>query len=190
MFSSSHIKALLILLKIYIIIIIVNKKEKDMIYMKLLIIFIVLNVLNVIIQTVKSICTIKCGKVSAALINAVAFGLYTIVLVYMNCDLNLFTKAGIVALCNLIGVYVVKLIEEKMRKDKLWKVELTVNKECTHNLADELDNFDIPHNWLISSDDKYAIFNIYCATQKESAFVKAIAERFNAKYFVTESKNL
>ena len=32
MFSSSHIKALLILLKIYIIIIIVNKKEKDMIY--------------------------------------------------------------------------------------------------------------------------------------------------------------
>ena len=85
--------------------------------MKLLIIFVVLNVLNVIIQTVKSICTIKCGKVSAALINAVAFGLYTIVLVYMNCDLNLFTKAGIVALCNLIGVYVVKLIEEKMRKD-------------------------------------------------------------------------
>ena len=161
-----------------------------MIYMKLLIIFIVLNVLNVIIQTVKSICTIKCGKVSAALINAVAFGLYTIVLVYMNCDLNLFTKAGIVALCNLIGVYVVKLIEEKMRKDKLWKVELTVNKKCTSNLSNELENFDIPHNWLISSDDKYAIFNIYCATQKESAFVKAIAERFNAKYFVTESKNL
>ena len=32
MFSFSHIKALLILLKIYAIIIIENKKEKDMIY--------------------------------------------------------------------------------------------------------------------------------------------------------------
>lgn len=158
--------------------------------MKLLAIFVILNVLNVIIQTVKSICTIKCGKISAALINALAFGLYTIVLVYMNCELELFTKAGIVALCNLIGVYVVKLIEEKMRKDKLWKVELTVNEKCTNSLANELENFDIPHNWIISSDEKYTIFNIYCATQKESAFVKAIAERFNAKYFVTESKNL
>ena len=158
--------------------------------MKLLIIFIVLNILNVVIQTVKNICTIKCGKVAAAFINAVAFGLYTIVLVYMNCDLNLFTKAGIVALCNLIGVYVVKFIEEKMRKDKLWKVELTVNKKCINSLSHELENFNIPYNWLISSNDKYVIFNIYCATQKESAFVRAIAERFNAKYFVTESKNL
>ena len=44
---------------------------------KLLIIFIVLNIFNVIIQTVKSIATVKCGKGAAALINAVAYGLYT-----------------------------------------------------------------------------------------------------------------
>ena len=36
--------------------------------------FVVLNVVNVIIQTVKSIATIKCGKVAAAVINAVACG--------------------------------------------------------------------------------------------------------------------
>ena len=40
---------------------------------KLLIIFIVLNVVNVIIQTVKSIATIKCGKTMAALVNAIAY---------------------------------------------------------------------------------------------------------------------
>ncbi len=34
---------------------------------QLLIIFIVLNILNVIIQTVKSIATVKCGKAVAAL---------------------------------------------------------------------------------------------------------------------------
>ena len=42
--------------------------------MELLILFIVMNVLNVIIQTVKSICTIKCGKAVAAIVNAAAYG--------------------------------------------------------------------------------------------------------------------
>ena len=157
--------------------------------MKLLIIFIVLNVLNVIIQTVKSICTIKCGKVSAALINAVAFGLYTIVTVYMLCELPLMWKAGIVALCNLVGVFIVKWAEEKARKDKLWKVELTVKQTRTPVLARELEELNIPFNY-IENVGKYTVFNIYCATQKESAFVKELTTRHNAKYFVTESKNL
>ena len=45
--------------------------------MEMLIIFIVLTILNVVIQTIKSIATIKCGKWAAALVNAVAYGLYT-----------------------------------------------------------------------------------------------------------------
>ena len=85
---------------------------------QLLVIFIVLNIFNVIIQTVKSIATIKCKKLPAALINAVAYGLYTVVTVYMMCELPLGWKAGIVAACNLIGVYIVKDIEERKRKDK------------------------------------------------------------------------
>ena len=93
---------------------------------KLLITFIILNIFNVIIQTVKSIATVKCGKTAAAIINAVAYGLYTIVTVYMLCELDLWVKALIVAVCNLIGVYIVKLVEEESRKDKLWKVEATI----------------------------------------------------------------
>ena len=116
--------------------------------MKLLIIFIVLNIANVIIQTVKSIATIKCGKAVAALVNAIAYGLYTVVTVYMMCELNLGLKALIVALCNLVGVFVVKLIEEKTRKDRLWKVEATVLRGYTQSLRSELDRADIPHNYL------------------------------------------
>ena len=87
--------------------------------MKLLIIFIVLNIFNVILQTVKSICTVKCGKTVAAIVNAVAFGLYTVVIVYTNADLPLIQKVLVVALSNLIGVYVVKWVEEKKRKEML-----------------------------------------------------------------------
>ena len=153
----------------------------------LLLTFILLNIANVIIQTVKSIATLKCGKGVAAIVNAVAFGLYTIVTVYLMCDLDLYLKAGIVALCNLVGVYVVKWCEEKARKDKLWKVEATVPYEWTD--AVHFDLRDIPHNY-VENVGKYTLFNFYCATQKESAKVRAILAQYEVKYFVSESKTL
>ena len=159
---------------------------------KLLLVFVVLNIANVIIQTVKSIATVKCGKVSASVINAIAYGLYTIVTVYMMCELDLYLKAGIVALCNLVGVYVVKLIEEKARKDKLWKIEATIHNEGIDPHYDDclvaLRNADIPHNYIDAN--KYLIINVYCATQAESRVAKAILDQYNAKYFVSESKTL
>ena len=154
---------------------------------KLLIIFVVLNIFNVIIQTVKSIVTVKCGKVVASVVNAVAYGLYTIVTVYMLCELPLLWKAGIVAGCNLIGVFVVKWIEEKSRKDKLWKVEATVPTKYASEVHSNLKI--IPHNY-IEHVGNYTIFNFYCSTQKQSAAVKEIINQYDAKYFVSESKAL
>ena len=155
---------------------------------QLLIIFIILNILNVIIQTIKSIATVKCGKAVAALVNAVAYGLYTVVTVYMMCNLPLGWKAAIVALCNLIGVYVVKWAEEKARKDKLWKVEATVNPIHLDKLKNIFEKNGIPFSYI--NVNKYVIFNLYCATQKDSLFVKSVLDQHNAKYFVSESKTL
>ena len=155
----------------------------------LLLTFIILNILNVIIQTVKSIATVKCGKTAAAIINAVAYGLYTVVTVYMMCELELWLKALIVAVANLIGVYVVKLFEEKARKYKLWKVEATVLRGWTKELHRALVIAEIPHNYL-ENVGKYTLFNIFCETQAQSTKAKHILDSFEAKYFVSESKNL
>ena len=157
--------------------------------MKLLIIFIILNICNVILQTVKSICTVKCGKTVAAIVNAVAYGLYTVVIVFTNTDLPLMQKVLVVALSNLIGVYVVKWFEEKQRKEMLWKVEFTVLAQNTKTIADILSLAHIPHNY-IENVGKYTIFNAYCATQKQSESVKEIIKEYNAKYFVSETKEL
>ena len=160
--------------------------------MKLLILFIVMNIVNVIIQTIKSIATIKCGKVAAAIVNAVAYGLYTYIVVLTMCDLPLLAKCLIVAGANFVGVYVVKLIEEKARKDKLWKIEATIHNEGIDPHYDDclvaLRNADIPHNYIDAN--KYLIINVYCATQAESRVAKAILDQYNAKYFVSESKTL
>lgn len=158
--------------------------------MNMLVIFIVLTILNVVIQTVKSIATIKCGKTVASLVNAVAYGLYTYVIFFTSADgIDLHTKALITALANLVGVYVVKFFEEKARKDKLWKVEATVAKCYTEDLHYALKNVDLPHNY-IDNVGLYTVFNIYCATQEESKQAKHYLDRYKAKYFVSESKTL
>ena len=152
---------------------------------KLLFIFIILNIVNVVVQTVKSIATLKCGKGAAALVNAFAYGLYTIVTVYLLCDLPLMWKAGIVAGCNLVGVYLVKLAEEKARKDKLWKIEATFD---TEHLKTIHETVAIPHSYI--EIGSHVIFNFYAENQRQSAIVKDIINKYNGKYFVSETKIL
>lgn len=155
---------------------------------ELLVVFIVLNAINVVIQTIKSLCTINSGKTVAALVNALAYGFYTVVVIYMVCDLPLMWKVLIVGTCNFVGVFLVKLVEEKMRKDKLWKVEATVKPTETEAIKQFCKSFNLPFSYI--DIDKYVIFNFYCATQKESALIKNVLDNHNAKYFVSESKTL
>lgn len=155
--------------------------------MNLLIIFIVLSIVNVILNTIKAIITVKGGWLSSALINGLTFFVYTYVLIYTNCDLDMHLKAIITGVINIVGVAIVKLIEAKMRKDKLWKVEATIPANYTN--AVDFDLKDVPHNH-IEGIGKYTIFNFYCATQKESAKVKDIINQYGAKYFVSETKIL
>lgn len=157
--------------------------------MKLLLTFIILNIANVIIQTIKSISTIKSGKLVASLVNATAYGLYTVVLIYMNVDLELWQKVLVVASANLVGVYVVKLIEEKKEKAMLWKIELTVAGKFTEPLHTDLEKVDLSHNY-IENIGEWTIFNCFCKTQEESKIIKDIASKYRAKYFVSETKVL
>lgn len=157
--------------------------------MKLFILFVILNVVNVVLQTAKSIATMRCGKTIAAVANAVAYGLYTVVIIYTNCELPLIAKVAVVAITNLIGVYIVKAIEEKMDKEKLWKIEATIPQIETQKVDTILTEMGVPHNY-IENVGKYAIVNCFCATKKQSEITKKILGEVGAKWFVSESKVL
>ena len=122
--------------------------------------------------------------------NATAYGLYTVVLVYTNADFPLWEKVLVTAVCNLVGVYIVKAIEEKARKDKLWKVETTVNSDDTFKVRLALRDAGLSYSVISTNTKERSVFNIYCPTKKESEKVKEILGKFDAKYFVTESKSL
>lgn len=149
--------------------------------------FIGLSIANVVFSTIKSIVTINGTPFSASMISALYYGYYNIVLIYTVADFPLWQKVLVTFGCNLVGVYAVKWAEAKGRKEKLWRIEVTVPGEFTKQLHERLN--PIPHNY-IENVGKYSIFNIYCATQMESSQVKKILVDYNAKYFVTETKEL
>ena len=157
--------------------------------MKLLIVFALLSATNVILSTFRSIITIKGNKTTASIVNGVYFSFYNFVLIYTVADFPMWEKCLITFVCNVIGVWLVKWIEEKMRKDKLWKVEVTVPNEEVDSLLMDCRYMDIEHYNYIDAY-QYKVFNFYCATQKESAMVKKLLENYKVKYFVTESKVL
>lgn len=153
--------------------------------------FCILNVFNVIIQTIKSIATIKCNKYIAALINAVAYGLYTVVLVYMVCELPLWLKVIVISIANLIGVFIVKICEEKARKDKLWRLDATVHNDRVDILIQLLKQSDLKYSKIKIDGNESGIkcteFHIYCPESKDTHAAKTALAAVKAKYFITET---
>lgn len=157
--------------------------------MTFLITFIALSIINVIFSTVRSITTIKGSTLVASLVSGGYFAFYNIMLIYTVADFPMWQKCIITFFCNVFGVAIVKLIEAKMQKDKLWKVEATINKTNQSDVCEMLNKAKVPYNY-IEGVGKYTIFNVFCATQNQSIAVKEILKAYNAKYFVSESKTL
>lgn len=153
----------------------------------MLTLFIICTMVNIILSTIKSIVTVKGGKTVAAVINAITFGFYTYVVI-LTADGNIptLTKCIITAICNLIGVWIVKYFEEKAKRDKLWLVKCTIPKEKAEMCRQALKIADISFSWI--DIEKYVVFDTYCDKQSQTAEVTKIAKMCKGKTFATENK--
>ena len=151
-----------------------------------ILLFIICTFANVVLSTIKSVMTIKGGKMSAAIWNALSFGLYSyIVIMTASAPISTIGKVVITIGCNLIGVYGVKLVEEKMRKDKMWKIEMTVRNEYVDKVHDALTAQGIPNHYLIAG--KHTVFNCYCETKEQSEIALNTGRTYGAKCFANET---
>jgi hypothetical protein len=151
-----------------------------------IILFVICTLLNVVLATIKSVMTIKGTKISAAVWNALSFGLYSyIVIMTANADISTLGKVVITVICNLVGVYGVKLVEEKMRKDKMWKIEMTVRNDAVDALHDVLTAQGIPNHYLTAG--KHTVFNCYCETKAQTDAALAAGAQYGAKCFANET---
>ena len=156
-----------------------------------MLIFIIANLINVIIQTVKSLVTIKSNKYVAAVVNALAYGFYTYIVILMTGDLPLLQKCIVVGAVNLIGVFIVKLIEERKTKIKMWRIEATIKRIHQQALSDELTKINVGFSILYIRNSERVVIFIYSPSKESSRKIKTILTKYDARYFVTtEDKEL
>ena len=155
--------------------------------MNAIIFFALMTVINVTLSTIRSLCTIKGGKWLSAITNAVCYGFYPlIVMLTAKGTVGIIVNMCITAIANFVCVWVIKLVEEKARKDKMWKVELAIPHNLVGIAIEELKNYKIPFNYI--GVGSWAMFNCYCMTQKDTDYVIGVSKAHNGKYSAYESK--
>ena len=155
--------------------------------MNAIIFFALMTVINVTLSTIRSLCTIKGGKWLSAITNAVCYGFYPLIVMLTAKDtVTIWVNMLITAVANFVCVWLIKFVEEKARKDKLWLVKITIPKEHFEKAKFWLKTWEIPYSYV--DIEKYVVFDTYCATQKDTEFAIKVCDMFNGKKFATESK--
>lgn len=147
--------------------------------METILIFFGLSLVNVVLQTLKSIFTIRASKMVAALTTAIAFGFYTVVIKQLS-DFDLVIAVVVTVVANLIGVYLSIVITEKLKKDDLWKITAVLSQGNVAVLEIRLKYHKIGFTSENLNNGKMK-FDIYAYTQNESAIVKNILDETPCK---------
>ena len=147
--------------------------------------FVILNFVNVLINTARSLTTVKGGKWIASLMNAICYGYYTVIIVITaTYEIPLVLKIIAVAIVNFIGVFTIKFCEEKM-----WIYNATA-KMSTKEILDVvalLKYAKVKVLYMKVADELYTL-QIFSNTQKESEMITSILNRYAIKYCAIETK--
>lgn len=134
-----------------------------------------ISLFNVIMQTVKSLCTVRCSTFVAACVNALTYAVYVYVIVYTNADgLTLWGKALITAGANFIGVYIANFIFKKVFSGAVaWVVSVSVRHPDVF-LRKLNTNHLVYHDYGYNSDQTYKLIDVYCPNKEASKKLSAI----------------
>lgn len=150
--------------------------------------FVILNFINVLVNTARSLTTIKGGKWVASFMNAICYGYYTIIIVITaTYDMPIVIKCVAVAFVNFVGVFTIKFCEEKIKKEKLW-IYKAKGVDCTTTsvITTALDEMEIKYV-TVTIDNSFINLEIFSETQKESAMIKSILDNYAIKYYAVET---
>lgn len=153
------------------------------------VVFFICQLINVALNTIKTIIMYRENKISSSIINAITYGFYAIIVVMTASALPLWLTILITFVTNLIGVYGSMWVLEKFKKDKLWEITATVlndNNDINY-IIEELEKEDISFNMMWTFNQQEVVFHIYSKNQKESRTIKNLLDSMTyAKYIVHE----
>lgn len=151
-----------------------------------IVVFTIVQLVYVILNTIKTILSVGKGKQIASIMSAVCYAFYTIVLILTVSELNIWVKMLIIAGTNYVGTFISMVIVQKLKKDRLWEIVATT-KDYNKDMALSLNAHKIGYNYqAVSNGD--VVWNIYSKNQNESVKIKDILDRYGAKYIVHEEQ--
>lgn len=152
-----------------------------------IILFIILQVINVILSTIKSIVMIKGNKWGAIIANTIYFGVYTAVLKQISAIDNLFILVIITMLANFFGTWVGIVITDKLRKADLWIIKTVIRIGYVKEYKKALNDAGIKYISYQTTWDEYTAIDIFSESRTQSKKIKEILLKFKAKYSIYKS---
>lgn len=149
---------------------------------KVVVIFCICSLVNVILSTLKTLIMVNAGRNSSIAINAVCYGFYTLVVKQLT-SVDYITAVTVTILANIVGVWISYKIMDLFKKDKVWRITVTLKTvdefaECVQQLA----KYNIGYTPIENTNS----IDIYSYNQKESAIIKNILGNYDYKYFIQE----
>lgn len=133
-------------------------------------------------STIKSVLTVKSSKGVATIANAIYYSFYTLV-VKQLASVDYVTAFVVTLICNLIGVYLGFMIMDLFKKDKIWRITVTLKNEKEYSeCIENLKKYNIGFSYITQT----RAIDIYSYNQKESSIIKNILSNYNHKYFIQE----
>ena len=150
--------------------------------MKMLIVFFVCSLINVILSTMKTLLMVRAGRNSAIAINAICYGFYTLV-VKQLASVDYMTAVVVTVITNIIGVWLSYKVLDLFKKDKLWRITVHLKtKKDYDNCVLSLAEYNIKCTPITNTTD----IDIYSYTQEQSNIIKEILTNYKHKYFIQE----
>lgn len=149
--------------------------------------FFLLQLVNVILSTMRSILTIKSSKHVAAIINAVSYTFYSAVVKLITSQ-DMTIIIAVTFLTNIIGVYIATAILKKMEKEKLWRISIVAEKKKIQKFHNELIQNQKSIKSFISQldDDNLYSIDVLSETQADSLLIKELIDKYHLKYHIME----
>lgn len=158
--------------------------------MTAIVIFFLLSLVNVVLQTLKSILTVKATPRVASIMTAIAFAFYYVLMKQLT-DFSILETVVVTIITNLIGVSFSMWLLEKIKHDQLWKISVTCkDKDDSIKIALALNIQQIGYTAIEMQSKPYTLFDVYCETQKQTEIVKNILKDKNVKYHYIPVKTL
>ena len=152
---------------------------------KVVIVFCICSLINVILSTLKTLIMVNAGRGSAIIINAVCYGFYTLVVKQLS-SVDYTTAVIVTILANIVGVWISYKIMDLFKKDKLWRITVSLkNGKELEDCIKQLEQYNIGFTQVKGC---FSI-DIYSYSQSESSIIKSILANYKHKYFIQEMGN-